>query len=95
LISNKLKCHIFCFIFSSKKSDNRRAEQVLPGAGRGGGGRGESWHQWEGEVARKVGRRVNTVQKMCTYVFKCKNDTCCKYPMNQGRGRDKGVWWRG
>jgi hypothetical protein len=37
---------------------------------------GEGWHQWEGEVMRKGGRRVNTVQKPCTHVSKYKNDTC-------------------
>jgi hypothetical protein len=52
-----------CFsfdLFSSAKSDNRRAEQVLP--------MGEGWHQWEGEVMGKGGRRVNKVQKICTCV---------------------------
>jgi hypothetical protein len=32
------KCHVFCFnfyVFSSTKSENKRAEQVLPGAGCG------------------------------------------------------------
>jgi hypothetical protein len=28
------------------------------------------------EVAEKGGRRVNMVQKLCTHVCKCKNDTC-------------------
>jgi hypothetical protein len=41
-------------------------EQVLKGETGGAG-----WHQWEGEVAEKVGRR-NTVQIMCTHVCKCK-----------------------
>jgi hypothetical protein len=36
----KLTCHVFCFIFSLIKSEDRRAEQVLP--------RGEDWYQWEG-----------------------------------------------
>jgi hypothetical protein len=44
LYLNKLKCHFFfvlSFLFlSSKKSKDRRAEQVLPGE--------EDWHQWEG-----------------------------------------------
>jgi hypothetical protein len=32
-ISNKLKCHVFCFIFSlfSPKLESRKAEQVLLG----------------------------------------------------------------
>jgi hypothetical protein len=29
-----------------------------------------------GEVMGKGGRRVNTVQKMCAHVRKCKNETC-------------------
>jgi hypothetical protein len=29
-----------------------------------------------GKVLGKGGRRVNIVQKMCTHVRKCKNDTC-------------------
>jgi hypothetical protein len=29
-------------IFCSRKSENRKAEQVLP--------KGEGWHHWEGEV---------------------------------------------
>jgi hypothetical protein len=28
------------------------------------------------EVAEKGDRRVNTVQKLCTYACKCNNDTC-------------------
>jgi hypothetical protein len=42
-ISNKLKCHVFHFIFylfSSTKLENRRVKQVLP--------RREGWRQWEG-----------------------------------------------
>jgi hypothetical protein len=27
------------------------------------------------EVVGKIGRRINTVQKMCAHVCKCKNDT--------------------
>jgi hypothetical protein len=30
------------YIFSSTNSENRRAEQILPGV------KGEGWHQWEG-----------------------------------------------
>jgi hypothetical protein len=43
-----------------------------------GGGRG-SWHLWMGgrwQGGRDMGRRVNTVQKMCPRVRKCENDTC-------------------
>jgi hypothetical protein len=30
----------------------------------------------------KGGRRVNTVQKISTHVYKCKNDTCSNYSRN-------------
>jgi hypothetical protein len=29
-----------------------------------------------GEVVGKRGRRMNMVQKMCTHVCKCENETC-------------------
>jgi hypothetical protein len=32
----------------------------------------------KGKMAGKGGRRMNTVQIMCTHVCKCKNDTCEK-----------------
>jgi hypothetical protein len=38
------------------------------------------------EVAGKGSRRVNMVQKMCTHVCKCKNDTCRNYSRNGGKG---------
>jgi hypothetical protein len=38
-----------------------------------GGGVGISG---KGEVAGKEDRRVNRVQRMCTHICKCKNDTC-------------------
>jgi hypothetical protein len=53
-------------------------EQVLP--------RGESWHSGRGKVVGKWGRRVNTVQKLCTHSCKCNNDTCCDYYINGGGG---------
>jgi hypothetical protein len=31
------------------------------------------------------GKRVNKVQKMCTHVYKCKNDPCCNYCRTGGR----------
>jgi hypothetical protein len=49
------------------QSKNRRAEQVRGRGVRTGG---------SGEVVEKGGRRMNTVQIMCTYVCKYKNDTC-------------------
>jgi hypothetical protein len=70
-ISNKLKCHVFHFIFSlfsSTKSENRMAEQVLP--------MGRAGTSGKGEVLGKGSRRVNTVQKMSACVCKCKKDTC-------------------
>jgi SH3-like domain-containing protein len=36
------------------------------------------------EEVGKGGRRVNTVQKMCTHVSKCNNDTCSIYSRNGG-----------
>jgi hypothetical protein len=39
-LSNNLKCHVFHFLFSSTKLENRRIEEVLH--------REEGWHQWEG-----------------------------------------------
>jgi hypothetical protein len=59
----KQKRHFFFFI----KTENRRAEQVLPG-GVGTSGRGE--------VAEKGCRKVNIVQILCTHVCKWKNETC-------------------
>jgi hypothetical protein len=66
-ISNKLKCHLFHFVlslFSSTKSENRRAEKVLPS--------GEGWLQWKRGGDAERSRR----QRMFTHVCKCKNDTC-------------------
>jgi hypothetical protein len=51
-----------------------------------------SWHQWEREDDRELGRRMNMVQIMYTHVCKCKNDTCWNNSSNQGRGEwKKGV----
>jgi hypothetical protein len=46
-ISNKQDCHVFFFfLFSSTKSENKRAEQAL---------RGGRWYQWEeGDVGKGV-----------------------------------------
>jgi hypothetical protein len=41
-----------------------------------------------GEVVGKVGRRMNTVQIMCTHVCKCKNNTCLNCSRDGG-GRKK------
>jgi hypothetical protein len=46
-----------------------------------------------GEVLGKGDRRVNMLQKMCTHVSKCKNDTCRKLLQNWG-GEDEGEWLR-
>jgi hypothetical protein len=53
-MSNKQKCNFFSFSFT--KSENRRAEQVLPGV------LSTSGH---GEEVGKGGRRVNMVQILC------------------------------
>jgi hypothetical protein len=52
---------------------------VIYSFGRGGG--------------RKLGRRMNTVQKICTHACDCNEDTCCNYSMI-GRS-DEGEWWKG
>jgi hypothetical protein len=75
----KQKCHIF---FSCTISENRRAEEVLPGWGvvlEGKGG-GKCW-------------RVNMEQILYTHVYKWKSDIC-ELSRNGGRG-DEGKWWRG
>jgi hypothetical protein len=42
------------------------------------------------EVAGKGSKRVNKVQKLCTHVRKCKNDTCWNYSRNWGgKGEQK------
>jgi hypothetical protein len=56
------------FFFLSKKSEDRRAEQVLGARRVGTGGRGK--------VAEEEDRRVNTMQKMHTHVCKGKNGIC-------------------
>jgi hypothetical protein len=64
-IRNKQKCHFF---FSVTKSENRRAEEDLPGRGwyqREGGGGGE--RAWEGDwrkycVHRYVNRKMTPVE---------------------------------
>jgi hypothetical protein len=48
------------------------------------------WHQWEGGGDEKRGRRMNTLQIMCTNVGKCKNDTFSR----NLRRRDEGEWCR-
>jgi hypothetical protein len=61
------------YVFSSIKSENRGAEQVLrveveigTGGSRGG--------------SRVRGRRMNMVQIMYTHVYECKNDTVKTVP---------------
>jgi hypothetical protein len=44
------------------------------------------------EVVRKQNRIVNMVQKLCTHVCKCKNDTCLNCSRNQERGDAKEQW---
>jgi hypothetical protein len=65
----KMSFFLFIFyLFSSTKSENRRAEQVLPRRRVGPTG--------SGEIVQKEGRRTNAVQIMNICVCKCKNDTC-------------------
>jgi hypothetical protein len=55
------------FLFSGDEEGGTNPTRVK------GGGVGASGSE---EVVGKGGRRVNTMQKMCTHVYKCKNDTC-------------------
>jgi hypothetical protein len=73
------------YAFSFTKLENGRAEQVLPGGEIGTGGRGE--------VARKGGRRIDSVQIMYTHVCKCKSDICCNCSRNWERGMKEWWWW--
>jgi hypothetical protein len=52
---------------------------------------GQKGYQWERGGEGKGSMRVKTVQKMCTDVCKCKNDTYQNYSGNQGGG-NKGEW---
>jgi hypothetical protein len=54
------KMSFFFLFFSSTKLENRRVEEVCV----------------LGEVVEKGCRRVNMVQILCTYICRCKNDTC-------------------
>jgi hypothetical protein len=60
------KCHFFFVCFT--KSENMRAEQVLPWSG-GGGSAG-------GGVGEKSSGRVNIAQTPYSHVYKWKNDIC-------------------
>jgi hypothetical protein len=71
LSQNSKKCHVFLFIFylfSSTKSQNKRAEEVQ-------GGNGDGTVDG-GEVVGKGGRKMNILQIMCIHICKYKNDTC-------------------
>jgi hypothetical protein len=70
-ISNKQKCRFFLFFLSCTKSESRRV-----GSGSSWGAGWRHGRSGRGEVAGKAGRRVNTAQKMCTYVCQYENGTC-------------------
>jgi hypothetical protein len=87
LYPSKLKCQVclfVCFLFSFFFYKIREQEGGTS-PDQGGG-----WHQWEEEGVGEKGSRVNTVQKICTHVYKCKNDTYWNYSRNLG----EGGWWR-
>jgi hypothetical protein len=44
-----------------------------------------SWYQWEGRGGGERVRKVNMVQKMCTYVCKCKKNYLSK-PFQEWEG---------
>jgi hypothetical protein len=71
-ISDKLKCHGFCFIFSLfffyKIGEQEGRTSLAQWGGLAPMGEGRYWE--------KRDRRVDTMQKMCIHVCKCKNDTC-------------------
>jgi hypothetical protein len=69
--------------FSFTKSENRRAEQVLPG---------EVGTSGRGEEAGKGCKKVNMMHILCTHVCKWKNDTCWNYS-RPGEGEDRQWWW--
>jgi hypothetical protein len=69
------------FFLSSTKSKNRRMDRILsrgliPVRG--------------GKVVGKGCRRVNKVKIVCTYVCKCKNDTCSNYSRKRGWIKENG-----
>jgi hypothetical protein len=70
------------FLFSFRKLENRRVEQILPGLG----GVGTSGRE---EEVKKGYRRVNMVRILCTHLYKLKTATCLNYSRN-GRRRNKG-----
>jgi hypothetical protein len=55
------------FLFSSTKSENRRAEQVLSGGW--GKKKRDGWHRWKWEGGGEGDRSVNTMQKRCIHVY--------------------------
>jgi hypothetical protein len=81
-ILNKQKYHFFFLSFA--KSENRRAEQILP---------------WEvgGDPSGKgkeVGKGCKRMQILCTHECKGKKRYLFKLFQEWGR-RDKGEWWKG
>jgi hypothetical protein len=81
-ILNKQKYNFFSFFFYKIREQEGKT---------GWKGVGTSRRR---EVVGKGCRRVNMVQILGTRVCKRKNDICGNYSRN-GRGRDKGKWWRG
>jgi hypothetical protein len=70
-VANKEKCHAFLFIFSLLSYTKLENQFCLPV------GMGEELAPVEGgKWWLRLGKRLNTVQKMCTHANKCKNDTC-------------------
>jgi hypothetical protein len=63
--SKKQNSHVFLFTFFFYIFREQEGRTDVGGVGTSGGG-----------VAGKWGRRVNMMQKMCTHVCKCKNNTC-------------------
>jgi hypothetical protein len=70
-MSSCFSFHLFSFLLQNHRTEWWNKSCPVGRAGTSG----------RGEVLGKGGRRANTVQKMCTHVNKCKNDTIGKKSM--------------
>jgi hypothetical protein len=75
-ILSKQKCHFF-FFYKNGEQESRIGSVWVVGS------------SWTGEDMGRGCRRVNTVQILCTHVYKWRNETCWNYSRNVGKN-DKG-----